>query len=76
MRSFVPAGKADEFADKNMQKASVQRHEILIARVGDKHYAANNRCAPCEEILQRVNSKARGLPATGTAPSLTLATVR
>jgi 3-phenylpropionate/trans-cinnamate dioxygenase ferredoxin subunit len=44
MGSFVEVGKTGEFEDGTMTKLLVQEHEILLARVGDKYYAADNRC--------------------------------
>ena len=44
MGSFVEAGKTGEFEDGTRKKIVVQEHEILLARVGDKFYAADNRC--------------------------------
>jgi len=44
MGSFIKAGKTSDFEDGTMKKLLVQEHEILLARVGDKYYAADNRC--------------------------------
>jgi len=42
--SFVEIGVKNEFIDGHMKMASVSGREILIARVGDNYYAADNRC--------------------------------
>lgn len=44
MTNFIQAGKAGEFQDGTMKKILVQGHEVLLARVGDKYYAADNQC--------------------------------
>ncbi len=44
MISFVPAGKTVEFADGTMKRVPVSGREVLIARAGNKYYAADNRC--------------------------------
>ena len=44
MSSLVEAGKTGEFQKGTMKDVSVNGHEILLARVGDKYYAADNRC--------------------------------
>ncbi len=44
MGSFVEAGQTSEFEDGTMKKVLVQGQEILLARVGDKYYATENRC--------------------------------
>lgn len=40
----IDVGKASELTDGAMKQVSAQGHEILIARVTDKYYAADNRC--------------------------------
>lgn len=42
--SFVEIGAKNELMDGCMKMASVSGREILIARVGDNYYAADNRC--------------------------------
>ncbi len=37
-------GKGGELKDGTMKQVSVQGKEILLARVGDKYYSADNRC--------------------------------
>ena len=41
---YISVGKADQLADGAMREVTVSGHEILIARVGDSFYAADNRC--------------------------------
>lgn len=42
--TYISVGKADELSDGAMREATVNGHEILIARVGDSFYAADSRC--------------------------------
>jgi len=44
MSSLVEISKPNELEDGTMKEISVDGHEILLARVDDKHYAADNRC--------------------------------
>ena len=44
MGSMIEVGKSGEFKNGAMKKVVVEGHEILIARVGDEYYAADNRC--------------------------------
>lgn len=44
MSSFMEAGKTGEFQDGTKKKVLVGGREILLARVGDKYYAVDNRC--------------------------------
>lgn len=44
MANFVQAGKTGELKDGTMKAVNVAGREILLARVGDKYYAADNRC--------------------------------
>jgi len=44
MGEFVEAEKTSEFKDGAKKKLSVQGHEILLAKVGDRYYAVSNRC--------------------------------
>jgi 3-phenylpropionate/trans-cinnamate dioxygenase ferredoxin subunit len=41
---FVEVSIRDELKDGNMKMTAVDGREILIARVGDNYYAADNRC--------------------------------
>jgi len=42
--NFVPAGKTNELEDGTMKAVLAQGREILLARVGNNYYAADNRC--------------------------------
>jgi 3-phenylpropionate/trans-cinnamate dioxygenase ferredoxin subunit len=44
MGDMVKVGKVDELADGTMKSVSTERGDILLARVGDRYYAANNQC--------------------------------
>jgi len=44
MANFVPVGKTGELEDGAMKEVLAQGREILVARVGNKYYAADNRC--------------------------------
>lgn len=44
MGEFVEVSKIDELKDGTMKAVIAAGHEILVARVGDKYYAADNRC--------------------------------
>ncbi len=44
MGNLVEVGKTSEFAAGTMKEVITQGREILLARVGDKYYAADNRC--------------------------------
>lgn len=44
MGSFVEAGKAGDLEAGTMRKVSIRGREILLARVGDEYYAAENSC--------------------------------
>jgi len=44
MANFVQVGKTGELEDGTMKEVLAQGREILLARVGDKYYAADNRC--------------------------------
>jgi 3-phenylpropionate/trans-cinnamate dioxygenase ferredoxin subunit len=44
MGTFVPVAKTAEVADGTMKEVKVQGHNLLIASVGGKYYAADNRC--------------------------------
>lgn len=44
MGEFIEVSKIDELKDGAMKAVNVAGREILIARVGDKCYAADNRC--------------------------------
>jgi len=44
MGTFVPVAKTSELKDGAMQQVNVQGHDLLIAQVGSKYYAVDNRC--------------------------------
>jgi 3-phenylpropionate/trans-cinnamate dioxygenase ferredoxin subunit len=44
MGTFVPVAKTSELKNGAMKQVNVQGHELLIAQVGGKYYAADNRC--------------------------------
>ncbi len=44
MAELVEVLKKNELDDGTMKSVNVVGHEILIARVGDKYYAVDNRC--------------------------------
>lgn len=44
MNEFVDVGAADELADGAMKTVQAKEREILLARVGDRYYAAESRC--------------------------------
>lgn len=43
-KSFVQVAKIGELNDGTMKEVKVGEHEIFLARVGDKYYAADNIC--------------------------------
>ena len=44
MSSLIEAGKTSEFQEGTMKELSINGYEIVLAKVGDKYYAATNRC--------------------------------
>jgi hypothetical protein len=44
MGGLVEVSKTGELQDGTMREVSVNGREILLARVGDRYYAAGNRC--------------------------------
>jgi len=44
MGEFMEVSKIDELKDGAVKAANVEGHEVLLARVGDKYYATDNRC--------------------------------
>jgi len=44
MSEFMEVSKIDELKNGTMKAASAAGREILLARVGDKYYATDNRC--------------------------------
>jgi len=41
---FVKVSQADELKEGTMKEVLIQGREILLVRVGDNYYAADNRC--------------------------------
>jgi 3-phenylpropionate/trans-cinnamate dioxygenase ferredoxin subunit len=41
---MIAVAKSGEFPDGTMKEVAAGGHEMLIARVGDKYYATDNRC--------------------------------
>jgi len=44
MSKFIEVAKVEELKSGTMKKVFAEGHEILLARVGDKYYATDNRC--------------------------------
>jgi 3-phenylpropionate/trans-cinnamate dioxygenase ferredoxin subunit len=44
MGNLIQVGIASELADGSMKEVTAQSRGILLARVGDRYYAADNRC--------------------------------
>ena len=44
MSEFVKVSQVDELKDGAMKEVLIQGREILLVRVGDNYYAADNRC--------------------------------
>jgi len=44
MSKSVEVAKIEELKSGTMKKVIAEGHEILLARVGDKYYAADNQC--------------------------------
>lgn len=44
MGNFLQVGKTAELEDGTMKEVLAQGREILLARVADRYYAADNRC--------------------------------
>ena len=44
MGNFLQVSKTSELEDGTMKEVLVQGREILLARVADRYYAADNRC--------------------------------
>jgi len=44
MSNLVEVGNSSELADGTMKEVIVEGREILLARIGDSYYAADNRC--------------------------------
>ena len=55
MSRFVDVGAADELAPGTMKAVIVEGRDLLLARVGDVHYAADGRCPHMGGWLSRGN---------------------
>jgi 3-phenylpropionate/trans-cinnamate dioxygenase ferredoxin component len=44
MGNYVKAASVSDLKDGEKEKISISGHEIMLARVGNKYYAINNRC--------------------------------
>jgi 3-phenylpropionate/trans-cinnamate dioxygenase ferredoxin component len=44
MSDFVEVATVDELEDGKMKMATIEGHEIMLARMGDEYYASDNRC--------------------------------
>ena len=44
MGNFIEVSKTSEFEDGSKKKVVLQGQEVLVARVGDRYYATDNRC--------------------------------
>jgi len=53
MSSLLEAGKTSELQEGTMKDVTVNGREILLAKVGDKYYAATNRCSHMGGKLSR-----------------------
>ncbi|MFH1381702.1 MAG: Rieske 2Fe-2S domain-containing protein [Chloroflexota bacterium] len=43
-KAFIPLAKVGDLPDGTMKEFAIDKQEILLARVGNKYYAANNTC--------------------------------
>lgn len=44
MANFVEVANVGELDDGTMMRLTINENEILVARIGDKYYSADNRC--------------------------------
>jgi len=44
MSKFIEVAKIEELKSRTMKTVTAEGREILLARVGDKYYAVDNRC--------------------------------
>ena len=44
MADFVEVANVGELDDGTMMRLTINENEILVARIGDKYYCADNRC--------------------------------
>jgi len=52
MSKFVEVARISEIKDGTAKEVMVQGHEILLAKVGGKYYATDNRCPPLRNNCQ------------------------
>jgi len=53
MGNFVEAGKTGELNEGAMKEVLLQKHSILLARVDNRYYAADNLCPHMEGKLSK-----------------------
>ncbi|MCJ7744588.1 MAG: Rieske 2Fe-2S domain-containing protein [Dehalococcoidales bacterium] len=53
MGNFMPVAKTGELANGAMKEVTVQGRNMLLARVGDRYYAADGRCPHMGEVLSQ-----------------------
>jgi len=53
MSNLVEVGKTGELERGAMKEVLTEGHEILLARIGDEYYVANNRCPHMRGKLSR-----------------------
>ncbi|MGA9099857.1 MAG: Rieske 2Fe-2S domain-containing protein [Methanotrichaceae archaeon] len=44
MSTLIEVARTDELKEGSMKKVTFQRPEILLTKVGGKHYASDNKC--------------------------------
>jgi 3-phenylpropionate/trans-cinnamate dioxygenase ferredoxin subunit len=44
MSNLIQVGTAGELVDGSMKEVTAQGRDFLLARIGDRYYAADNRC--------------------------------
>ena len=57
MDDFVEVGLVDELDDGNMMMSTIEEREILVARVGNNFYSADNRCPHMGKIYRAAHLK-------------------
>jgi len=53
MSKFAEVARIEELKSGTMKKVVVEGREILLARVGDKYYAGDDRCPPMKGDLSQ-----------------------
>ena len=53
MSKFIEVAKIEELKSGTMKTVTAEGREILLARVGDKYYAVDNRCPHMKGDLSR-----------------------